>query len=133
MADVDLYASDGNIALFVGQLKWESDPTRRERLKRLLIEEVDRLGASEERLGMIERQIERGEQIVARQAHLVGELKSKGDDASMAESCLRTLEAIQDLFLNLRVRIAGESRSTTVATEHFSYCGQDEAQGLRFR
>ena len=133
MADVDLYASDGNIALFFDQLQWESDPARRERLKRLLIEEVHRLGASEERVGIVERHIERGEQIVARQAHLVAELRSKGDDASKAESCLRTFEAIQDLFLNLRIRTAGEGRATTVATQHFSYCGQDEAQGLRFR
>jgi len=130
LVDVDRYASDGNIALFVDQIQWESDPARRERLKRLLIEEVNRFGASEERLGMVERHIKRGEAIIARQAHLVASLKSKGDDASAAEACLRAFQAIHDLLLNLRVHTAGEGRATSART---SFCnGSGSNNSLTF-
>jgi len=105
VADVDRVPCDGNIGLFVDGLHWERDPARRERLKRLLIEEEDRFVAREERLGMVERHIERGEAIIARQADLIARLKNNGADVSDAESALRKFEAIQNLFLTLHYHI----------------------------
>jgi hypothetical protein len=98
MNERDRFASDGNIACFADQLRWETNPVRRERLKRLLIEEENRFGAMESRLAMVERNLRDGAEILVRQKRLIAEVRGKGGDTGRLESTLQTMEMIQDLF-----------------------------------
>jgi len=94
----DRFASDGNISCFANQLRWETNPVRRERLKRLLIEEENRFGAMESRLAIVERNLRDGAEIVGRQKRLIAEVRGQGGDTGSLESTLRIMEMIQDLF-----------------------------------
>ena len=110
MNEGDRFASDGNISCFADQLRWETNPVRRERLKRLLIEEENRFGAMESRLAMVERNLRDGAELVVRQKRLIAEARGKGDDTGSLESTLRTMEMIQDLFERFGAHIAARER-----------------------
>ena len=60
MADIDRFASDGNISCFADQLRYETVPARQEMLKRLLIEEENLFAATQDRLRMVERKFTEG-------------------------------------------------------------------------
>jgi hypothetical protein len=102
MDNFERCCSEGNISLFADQLRWEAAPDRREVLKRLLIQEEDRLGATQERLRMVERKLEEGAELIARQRRLIAQAKGRGADARAAERALETCEMIQDLFEKFR-------------------------------
>ena len=101
---MDRYAS-GNISFFVDQLRWETSPTHQDALKRFLIREEHRLGATDERLQLAERILRDGADLIARQTRLIAEKKSNGADASSAERTLRTFQNIQSLFEEFRADI----------------------------
>jgi hypothetical protein len=48
MGEVDRFVHDGNILCFADQLRWETNSARQETLKRLLFQEENRFGVSEE-------------------------------------------------------------------------------------
>src|SRR5947209_295136 len=98
MQEIDRWESDGNISCFAEQLRYETNPARQDLLKRLLIEEEDRFGASEDRLRMVERNLTRGAECIDRQKRLIAEMKSDGGDPGGAERTLGTFEVIQELF-----------------------------------
>jgi hypothetical protein len=98
MEDFDRWASDGNICLFADQLRWETNPARQETLRRLLIEEEDRFGATEERLRLVKRRLEDNAALIVRQRRRIAEMKRDGADTSSAERLLQTFEMIQNLF-----------------------------------
>ena len=105
MNELDRYVSDGNITLYVDQLRRETDPHRREKIKQLLIREETLFAATIDRLHMLDRHNADGEEIIARQTCLVARLKSNGSDATAAECALRTFKMIQDLLFSFRLRI----------------------------
>jgi hypothetical protein len=105
MDEVDRLTCDGTISHLADQLRWETSPDRQETLKRLLIAEEDRFGATEERLAMVERNLAVGADVIGRQAQIVAKLKNAGGDTGGAEHTLRTLESIQNLFENFRSAI----------------------------
>ena len=92
MADMDRFASDGNILCFSDQLRYETIPARQQVLKRLLIEEENLFGATEDRLRMVERKIADGAEVIARQRRLIAEIKNDGGDPGRAEQMLLTIE-----------------------------------------
>jgi hypothetical protein len=106
MDDFDRWASDGNICLFADQLRWETNPARQEAVRRLLIEEEDRFGATQDRLRIVERKLEDGMESIVRQRRRIAEMKSRGADTSSAERMLRNFELTQDLFERFLVRDA---------------------------
>ncbi len=108
MADMDRFVSDGNISCFADQLRYETVPARQEMLKRLLIEEENLFGATQDRLRMVERKITDGAEVIARQRRLIAEIKNNGGDPSGAERMLRTIETIQNLFEGFRALIHDE-------------------------
>ena len=112
METVDRFCSDGNISCFADQLRWETDPHRREVLKRLLIREVNRPGATEERLQMIERKLEEGAELIARQRRLIAQLQSCGGDTGTAERALDAYEMIHELFEKFRA-VVHDARERT--------------------
>jgi hypothetical protein len=95
---LDCFASEGNISLFADQLRYETNPARQEKLKRLLIDEENRLGATEDRLRTIERKLTDGAELIMRMKRLIAEMKSSDRDTLSAEQTLRNFEMIQDLF-----------------------------------
>ena len=109
MGDMDRWVSDGNISCFADQLRYENIPARQETLKRLLIEEENRFGATEDRLRLVERKITDGAEVIARQRNLIAEIKNNGGDFSGAERMLRTMETVLNLFEGFRVHIHEES------------------------
>ena len=100
---------EGNISLFVDQLRWETSKAYQETLKRLLIREEDQV-AREERLQLAERMLRNSADHIARQTRWIAEMKSNGVDTGTAERVLRTFQTIQFLFEDFRA--AG--RGTTV-------------------
>ena len=105
MEQVERFGCDGNISCFADQLRWETAPDRQEILKRLLIEEENRLGATGERLRMVERKLKAGAELIAGQRRLIAEVKNRGGDTQTAECALETYEMIQDLFEQFRAAI----------------------------
>ena len=105
MDELQQFVSEQNVARFVDQLRCERNAVRQDTLKRLLVEEENRLAAVAERLQMVDRNILDGAARIANQTKLVCELKSNGRDACEAERTLRTLEMIQALFVSFRASI----------------------------
>jgi hypothetical protein len=105
LVEVDHVVSDGNIFHLADQLRWETIPARMETLKRLLIKELSRSGATEDRLHMVERNLANGADVILRQVRLVAKLKNDGVDTGSAERTLRKFEMIQELFVNFRAAI----------------------------
>ena len=91
-----------NISCFADQLRYETNPARRETLKRLLIEEESRFSAREHRLQMAERKLAHGAELIVRLRRLIVNMKSDGGDTGSAERMLQTFELIQDLFERFR-------------------------------
>ena len=98
MLEIDRRESDGNISCFADQLRYETNPGRQEVLKRLLIEEEDRFGASEIRLRLAERNLSDGAERIDKQRRLIAKMQGDGGDTGNAERTLRTFEMIQELF-----------------------------------
>ncbi len=108
MQEIDRWESDGNISCFADQLRYETNPARQAALKRLLIEEEGRYGASEDRLRMVERKLTDGAETIVRQRQLIAEMKSDGGDTGSADCLLRTFETIQELFERFRDQMYDE-------------------------
>jgi hypothetical protein len=99
------FVSGANITRFVDQLRSETRPARQEMLRRLLIEEENRFGATEESLAIVERHISDGAASITRQTEIIAKRRREGVECAVAESALRTSQMIQALFENLRDRV----------------------------
>jgi hypothetical protein len=105
------FVSEANIARFVDQLRIETNPARRDMLRRLLIEEEDRFGVTEERLEMVDRHIMDGAACIARQAEVVAKRKRDGVECANVERALQTSKMIQALFEDFRIAVCEGERS----------------------
>src|SRR6516165_9300499 len=101
MNDVERFITDGNISRFVGMLRDETNPSRRDMLRRLLIAEENRFATTSDCLQAVERHLTDGEAIIERQRRLVAEMKGAGGDIGGAERTLQRYESIQDVFYSL--------------------------------
>jgi hypothetical protein len=99
------FVSGANISRFVDQLRIETNHARGQMLRRLLIEEENRFGVTEERLEMVERQIIDGAACIARQTEILATRKRNGDECANAERALQRSKMIQALFENFRDRV----------------------------
>ena len=115
MSEVDFVVSEGNISLFVDQLRWDTSPDNQDALKRLLIREEDRFGEEQERLRLTERMLRDGADNIARQTRLIAVMKSNGTDTCRAERTLRTFQMIQLLFEQFRDAIYERSECEPLA------------------
>ena len=105
MDDVERFVIDGNISRFVDRLRIETDPCRQQTLKRLLIAEESRFGATCDRLQMVERYLTEGEERIANQRRLVAAMRNNGGDVSAAHRTLCAFESIQDLFQTVHAAV----------------------------
>ena len=85
------------VARFRAQLDNETDPAKRVALRRLLIEEEDRLGATFELLAEVQQVIIDCKERIAELRYLVGNMKVEGRDASVVERCLETQKDLRAL------------------------------------
>lgn len=72
------YLTEQNVIRYRDLLNSEIDPTRLAQLRKLLIEEEDKLGAAAERLEAIEREIAKGEERIEWQRALVASMEREG-------------------------------------------------------
>ena len=98
MEELERYVIDGNISRFVDRLRAEMDPARQQTLRRLLIAEENRFGATQDCLQTVERHLTEGEERIANQKRLIAATLSNGGDAGVAEQLLRVFESTQDLL-----------------------------------
>ena len=113
MDNVERFVIEGNISRFVDKLRVETNPSRQEMLRRLLIAEEDRFGVTEDRLQVAERHLTGGQALIDKQRRLVTETRNNGGDAGPAERLLCTFESIQGLFQTFHAAVheAMERRS----------------------
>ena len=93
---------EGNILLFIDQLRWEKNPTYQAALKRLLLKEENWFSRREERLQLTERLLRDGADLIARQTRLIAEMKTNGADTGIAERLLQTFQSTQSLVETFR-------------------------------
>jgi hypothetical protein len=98
MDDTAQFISDLNVARFVDKLRLQRDPATRTVLKRLLLEEVRKLGFSLEQLSKIDRQLTESRARVRAQKNLIERLRTNGRDTEPAEILLSNLVGIQEIF-----------------------------------
>ena len=98
----ELHDGDGTIAAIADQLRWETHPTLHEGLKTLLLKELHRFGTIEEPLEMVEGNINRSAELIARQKRLIEEITISGGDTKKAEHVLQNFENVHALFENFR-------------------------------
>ena len=79
------------------QLNNETDPAKRIALRRLLVEEKDRLGATFELLAEVQQVIIDCKQRIAELGYLVRHMKIDGRDASVVEGWLETQKDLRAL------------------------------------
>ena len=101
MSNMAQFVSDLNVARFLDKLRVERNPALRASLRRLLLEEEDKLG-SKERLGRVQHHIAEGRRRITRQKALIERLEAKGHDVKVAEGTLHNLIEIQEIFEQYR-------------------------------
>ena len=102
MSDMAQFVSDLNVARFLDKLRVERNPALRASLRRLLLEEEEKLGSNLERLGRVQRHIAEGRRRITRQKALIERLEAKGHDVKVAEGTLHNLIEIQEIFEQYR-------------------------------
>jgi hypothetical protein len=96
--DTAQFVNGLNVERFVDRLRFEHDPTVRRSLRRLLLEEEDKLGLSLERLGKVQHHIGEGRARIARQKILIERLVANGHDARFAENLLRNFIEVNEIL-----------------------------------
>jgi hypothetical protein len=94
-----------NISYFRDRLERETDPWTRSRLRKLLIEEEDKLGHNSKALDTIETHITTGRMRVERQRSLVASMERDGYDTTRARAVLSVLNDTLLIFEDHRKSI----------------------------
>jgi hypothetical protein len=103
---MDKFVARENIRHFRDRLETETDPNTRTLLRRLLVQEEDKLGHNSEALREIEDHIARAKEHVNRQQTLVASIESDGHDAKHALMLLNNYSEILLAYQNQREKIS---------------------------
>jgi len=95
-----------NIRMFSEELCDEVVPEKRNRLKRLLIEEENRFGFFSWQFDLAQRHIADFNTLVEKQRVLIAQMKTEGADITLASKSLENLLVAEDLFVDFALRIA---------------------------
>jgi septation ring formation regulator EzrA len=93
MNATDKFVSERNVARCRERLECETDPSVRQTIIRLLVDEEDKLGATLEQLANVNRHIKRCRDLIAQQGARIAEMQSKGHDIVRAHALLETFAA----------------------------------------
>jgi hypothetical protein len=105
-AAVDRFIARENIRHFRERLWIETDPDTRSRLRKYLIEEKDKLGASYELLADVERHIADGDRRIEMQRATVADMERDGHDGvAEARLVLERFMETQSLHKNYREQV----------------------------
>ncbi len=96
------FTSAQNVIMFVDMLRTEGDPTKRNTIKSLLLEEVNKFANRSEQLRHLEHQITVCRGHIIAQHKLIDRLRVNGSDCQAAERLLSTLSDLLHLFRYLR-------------------------------
>jgi hypothetical protein len=107
MNDLDRFVQDRNIATFIELLHVENDPTRRQTLKNLLINEENKFGSHSEKLDKVERGIAACQGHILGQHKIIDRLTANGSNCSAAERVLANLLDLLDIFRAERQSVLG--------------------------
>ena len=99
------FVRDHKVARFVRQLQREFDPTKREALKSLLLEEENKFAFDLEELDRVERRILECQDQIPRLESLAEKLRAQGEDATLSESLLSNSEELLAIFESYRQRV----------------------------
>jgi hypothetical protein len=102
---VDKFIARENIRHFGEQLETETDPAIRSFLRRLLVQEEEKLGHDSEALREVENHIARAKGHVNRQQVLLASTEGDGHDTSQALVLLNAYSEILLAFENQREKI----------------------------
>ena len=95
-----------NIRMFSEELCDKVVPKKRNRLKRLLIEEENRFGFFSWQFDMAQRHIRDFNALVGKQRALIAWRQAEGADTTLASKSLENLVITRDLFVDFALRIA---------------------------
>jgi hypothetical protein len=102
MENTTQFVNDLNVARFLDKLRFEHDPATRASLRRLLLEEEDKLGRSIERLRKVQCHVAEGTRRIALQKALIARLRADGKDVTLTQTTLRNLIDIQQILEQYR-------------------------------
>jgi hypothetical protein len=103
---LDRFVARDNTNRFRDQLRFETDPTKRSILRKLLVEEEDKLAADFALLEDVAREIANCQQRIDRQRALVEALERCGRDVTTAEALLSAIMESLILHQDYRQRVA---------------------------
>jgi hypothetical protein len=103
---MDTFVARENIRHFHDRLKTETDPTTHSLLRRLLLQEEDKLGHDSEALREIENHIARAKQHVHRQQVLFASMQRNGRDTTQVLALLDGYSEILLAYENQREKIS---------------------------
>jgi hypothetical protein len=93
MNTTDKFVCERNVALCRERLESETDPSMRQAIIRLLVDEETKLGATLEQLANVNRHIKRYRDLIAQQGAWIAEMQGKGHDIGRAHALLETFAA----------------------------------------
>ena len=88
---VDTFVAQQNVTRLRHELENGASGQRRDTMLRLLVQEEDKLGLTQEQLTEMDRQIARMQQLVTAQLELIAALKAYGPSAEQAERALHNI------------------------------------------
>lgn len=96
------FVHEANIARFIHLLEREPDMETQGLLRRLLVEEEDRLGQSLERFDIMDRHIGRTNFLIAQHRLRVEQMRARGQDVAEAERLLDNMLDVEKLLVRTR-------------------------------
>lgn len=88
---VDTFVAQRNVAHLRHELENGASGERRDTMLRLLVQEEDKLGLTEEQLGEMDRQIARMQHLVSEQLELIARFKAYSQSVEQAERALHNI------------------------------------------
>lgn len=88
---MDKFAAQENVTRFRQELEDGVNGERRDMLLRMLVQEEDKLGFTEEQLDEIDRQIARMQDLVSTQLEMIAAMKAHGQSFDLAERALHNI------------------------------------------
>ncbi len=103
---MDNFVCRENIKHFRQQLEAGVAPARRATLLPLLVEEENNLGLTREHLYLLDHQISRLSEIMARQMDLIDNIRSLGQSAERAQMVLATMNELMATYIAHRQKVS---------------------------
>jgi hypothetical protein len=102
---MDQFVAEQNMAHYIGRLQTDADEVTRSTLHRLLLDEENLLGLTQDQLQRTNRHIEKLRRLIAKQSETIDKRARNGLETSRATTLLSTLNEIMATYQIHRQRI----------------------------